>query len=145
MAIVSLESLDLKKLLICDPMGKYFKKADFMYYWRVPVVEVTCPIRFYNNCFGRSIGIRVKEGSKFLELEKVLKRLAYSVFEEGIFDLIKKNKKGDLMIYCKADDKIGVWKSNSREYRAKLNVRILYAFSGKTSGFKLEARDVVIE
>ena len=92
-------------------------------------------------------------------------KLASEDFPKESFKLIKKNKKGDDMIYCKATtdmrgkpQKVGCRVSGRKKsyeefddlckvgfFHARLEICLSYAFKGKTCGFTLEARNVVCE
>ena len=87
--------------------------------------------------------------------------LASEGFPKESFKLIKKNKKGDDMIYCKGTtdmsgkpQKVGCRVSGRKTsygkfddlfFHAKLEICLTYAFKGKTCGFTLGARNVVCE
>ena len=91
--------------------------------------------------------------------------LALESFPGDKFKLIKQNGKGDSIIYCKAATDIlgkpekvcckkGGKKGKYVEFddlcgvgsiKAKFEIRLLYAFKGKTCGFTLEARNIVHE
>ena len=80
-------------------------KAPFVYEGTIPIIEIVGEVRLYKNWFdGRksySVGIKV-DGFDFKALESRMAELASESFSKESFKLIKKNKKGDDMIYCKA-------------------------------------------
>ena len=91
--------------------------------------------------------------------------LASKEFPKESLKLIKKNKKGDEVIYCKAEtdlngnpQKVGCRtlgkKTSYGEFEdvckvsffyGKCEICLLYAFMGKTCGFTLEARRIVFK
>ena len=97
-------------------------KAPFIYEGTTPVIEKVGEVRPYKNWFdGRksySVGIKVDghgpsacgalgapgphDAFDFKSLESRMIELASEGFPKESFKLIKKNKKGDDMIYCKA-------------------------------------------
>ena len=91
--------------------------------------------------------------------------LASEDFPKESLKLIKKNKKGDDLTYCKAStdmsgkpQKVGCRVSGRKtsyeefddlckvgSFHARLEICLLYAFKGKTGGFSLEARNIICE
>ena len=165
------ENFDLNKLKIKEVEGTTFMKAPFIQERTTPVIEIVGEVRLYNNWFdGRksySVGIKVDDhdGFDFKALGSRMAESASEGFPKESFKLIKKNKKGDDMIYCKAStdmcgkpQKVGCRVSGRKTsygefdylckiglFHARLEICLSYAFKGKTCGFTLEARNVVCE
>ena len=123
----------------------------------------------YTNWFdgkkSHSVGIEVNEGFDFKRLEKKMIELASEVFPEKSLKLIKKNKNGNEVVYCKAatdlngnPQKVGckiVGKKTSYGefedvskagfFYGRCEICLLYAFIGKTCGFTIKARNIVCE
>ena len=131
MGVIKGENFDLNELKIKEVEGATFMKAPFIYEGTTPVIEIVGEVRLYKNWFHRrkshSVGIEVDDhGSAgpgaaarllgpsgpavsgphdafgFKALESRMIELASEGFSNESFKLIKKNKKGDDMIYCKA-------------------------------------------
>ena len=101
----------------------------------------------------------------FKALESRMIELAFEGFPKGSFKLIKKNKKVDNMIYCKAStdmsrkpQKVGCRVSARKarfgefdilcrvgSFNARLEICLSCAFKSKTCGFTLEARNIICE
>ena len=171
MGVIKGENFDLNKLKIKGVEGTTFMKASFIYEGTTPVIEIVGEVRLYKHWFdGRksdSVGIKVDDhdGFDFKALESRMAELASEGFPKESFKLIKKNKKGDDMIYCKATTdmsgkplKVGCRVSGRKTsyvefddlckigfFHARLEICLSYAFKGKTCGFTLEARNVVCE
>ena len=96
----------LSKLKIKEVKGDKFKKMPFIYEGIPPIIEIEGWFSLYKNWFdGRksySVGIQANGGFDFKGLEKRLIELASEEFLKESLKLIKINKKGDEVIYCKA-------------------------------------------
>ena len=162
------ENYDLNELKIKEVDATTFMKAPFIYEGTTPVIEIVEEVRLHKNWFnGRksySVGIKV-DRFDFKTLERRMAELASEGFPKESFKLIKKNKKGEDMIYCKATtdmsgkrQKVGCRVSGRKAsygefgdlckvgiFHARLETCLSYAFKGKTCGFTLEARNVVCE
>ena len=123
----------------------------------------------YTNWFdgkkSQSVSLEVNPGFDFEGLEKRMIELASEEFPEKSLKLIKKSKKGDEVIYCKAAaDKNGnpnrvgyrvLGKKTSYGdfedlchvgfYYGRCEICLLYAFMVKTCGFTIKARNLVYE
>ena len=146
-------------------------KAPFIYEGTTPVIEIVGEVRLYKIWFEErksySVGIKFDshDAFDFKALESRMIELACEGFPKESFKLIKKNKKGDDKIYCKAStdmsgkpQKVGCRVSGRKTshgefddlckvgfFHARLEIRLSYAFKGKTCGFTLEARNVICE
>ena len=171
MGVIKGENFDLNELKIKEVEGTTFMKAPFVYEGTTPVIEIVGEVRLYKNWFdGRksySVGIKIDDhdGLDFKALESRTAELASEGFPKESFKLIKKNKKGDDIIDCKATtdmsgklQKVGCRVSGRKTsyvefdnlckvgfVHARLEICLSYAFKGKTCGFTLEARNVVCE
>ena len=98
MGVIKGENFDLNELKIKEVEETTFMKAPFICEGAIPIIEIVGEVRLYKNWFdgkkSYSVGIKV-DGFDF-------KALASGGFSKESFKLIKKNKKGDDMIYCKA-------------------------------------------
>ena len=148
---------------------KKFKKISFIYEGIPPIIEVEGWVSLYKNWFdGRkscSVGIQANGGFNFKGLEKRMIELVSEEFSKESLKLIKKNKKGEDVIYCKAATdmkgnpqkvgcKIAGKRTNDGEFEdvckvgsfyGKCEICLLYAFKGRTCGFTIEARNIVCE
>ena len=83
-------------------------KAPFIYEGTTPVIEIVREVRLYKIRFEErksySVGIKFDshDAFDFKALESRMIELACEGFPKESFKLIKKNKKGDDKIYCKA-------------------------------------------
>ena len=109
MGVTKAENFDLNELKIKEVEGTTFMKAPFIYEGTTPVIEIVGEVRLYKNWLdGRksySVGINVNDhpdAFDFKALESRMIKLASEGFPKELFKLIKKNKKGDDMVYCKA-------------------------------------------
>ena len=182
MGVIKGENFDLNERKIKEVEGTTFMKASFIYEGTTPVIEIVGEVRLYKNWFdGRksySVGIKVDDHGlsgprvsgphdvlDFKALESRMIELASEGFPKESFKLIKKNKKGDNMIYCKAstdmsgkpqkvDCRVSGRKTSYGEFddlckvgsfHARLEICLSYAFKGKTCGFTLKARNIICE
>ena len=114
MGVIKQENFDSKKLKIHEAIGRIsYKKDPFVYEGAPPVIELSRQIKLYTNWFSDrksySIGIEI-EGFEFdfEGLKAKMKELVTTKFPEESFDLIKKNSRGEKMVYCKVStDKYG--------------------------------------
>ena len=171
MGVIKGENFDLNELKIKEVEGTTFMKAPFIYEGTTPVIEIVGEVRLHKNWFdGRksySVGIKVDghpDAFDFKALESRMTELASEGFTKESFKLIKKNKKDDDMIYCKAStdmsgkpqkvDCRGSGRKTSYgecddlckvgSFHARLEICLWYAFKGKTCGFTL-AVNVICE
>ena len=164
MGVIKQDNFDVNKLKIKEVKGDKFKKMTFVYEGIPPVIEIEGWFSLYKNWFdGRksySVGIQVDKRFVFKGLEKKMIELASEEFRKESLKLIKKNKKGDEVIYCKAATdlngkpqkvgcKIAGRKTSYGEFEdvckvgsfyGKCEICLLYAFKGRTCGFTLEAK-----
>ena len=171
MGVIKGENFDLNELKIKEVEGTTFMKEPFIYEGTTPVIEIVGEVRLHKNWFGGrksySVGIKIDDPDTFdfKALESRMIELASEGFSKESFKLIKKNKKGDDMIYCKAStdmsgkpQKVGCRVSGRKttygefddlckvgSFHAKLEICLSYAFKGKTRGFTLEARNIICE
>ena len=163
MGVIKGENFHLNELKIEEVEGTTFMKAPFIYEGNTSVIEIVGEVRLYKNWFdGRkfySVGIKVDghdhDAFDFKALESRMIELASEGFPKESCKLIKKNKKGDDMIYCKASTdmsgkpqkagcRVSGRKTSSGEFddlskvasfHARLEICLSYAFKGKTCGF----------
>ena len=169
MGVLNQENFDLNELKVREVKGDKFKKILLIYDGIPPIIEVEGWISLYKNWFNRrksySVGIQVDGKFDFKGLEKGMIELVSKEFPEESLKLIKRNKKGDEVIYCKVTTdlkgnpqkvgcKISGKKINYGEFEdackvgffyGKCEICLLYAFKGRTCGFTLEVRNIVCE
>ena len=106
MGVIKQDNFDLNKLKIKEVSGVKFKKMPFVYEGIPPVIEIEGWFSLYKNWFdGRksySVGTDVNEGFDFKGLESRMIKLSSEEFPKESLKLIKKNKKGNEVICCKA-------------------------------------------
>ena len=87
-------------------MDQKFKKISFIYHGIPPVIEVEGWIRLYKNWFDErksyTVGIQIDDGFDFKGLEKRMIELASEEFPKEELKLVKRNRKDEEVIYCKA-------------------------------------------
>ena len=165
--VIKQEELDLNKFTVEEvDGGKNFKKAWFNYNEKLAIIELEGTFRAYSNVFeGRrvsSLGVDIyKTKFDFRGLQKKLSELAGESLSSDpeLFKMIKETRNGSRMVYlrvlsnsygtpqsilyekggCSMDfeDKIG------KEFEARCNMLISYAFKGRTKGFKISADRIV--
>ena len=169
MGVIKQDNFDLNKLKIKEVSGVKFKKMPFVYEGIPPVIEIEGWFSLYKNWFGGRksypVGVDVNEGSDFRGLESRMIELGSEDFPKELLKLIKKNKKGDGVIYCKATTdlngkpqkvgcKITGRKTSYGEFEdvgkvgffyGRCEICLLYAFKGRPCVFTLEARNIVCE